>query len=170
MPYVPILKAASTSIGYALGVYAADKPTFTFIKHPLDKLCSAVAWETRESGENFYLCLYRLIREQDPHVRPQSEIIDQWRDRFEFIGQVEHLERDWAWVKERLPVGLPKHHRKSENKKDWRTVNWNGVLNLYLRDFDLCPEYATSLDGDFVTKASTTQAPSLSRLKQPVVR
>jgi hypothetical protein len=147
MPYIPILKAASTSIGLALGVYKADKPTFTFIRHPLDRLCSAVAWETRDSKENFYLCLYRMIREQNPHVRPQAEIIDQWKDRLEFIGQVEHFDRDWAWVQERLPVGWPGHERRSKNKKDYRTVNWKGVEHLYKKDFDLCPEYEL-LDAD----------------------
>ncbi len=173
MPFIPNLKAASTSITRTLGVNKSGPFTFTCVRRPESRLVSEVAWLGKDSVEDFDTILYRALEspkdsEWYAHIRPQAETLKYWRDRLELIIPFEHLQDRWPDVQARfredkIKIGPLQYHRKTQEKflwrlRDWRQRDWSDVIDYYREDFDLCPEWLDSFPAVSTIPAATRRA------------
>lgn len=145
-----IPKVASSSIRGALaGRHVDSIPagyfTFAFVRHPFDRLVSALYSVFRAFGdqdERLSLFLDRPEHLIDSHARPQVVFL---RDRrVDFLGRFEHLARDWAKLQQHVPLPPLAHlnaglHRPAR----WQEapVTWERWRPIYAEDFRLCRDW-----------------------------
>jgi hypothetical protein len=144
--YIPIPKVASSAIrGVVQGRHAEEVPEgyfcFTFIRHPWDRLVSALYSNLRSFApldERLAQFVHQPGGRMDSHVRPQAMFLN--GHRVDFIGRYDRLERDWTHI----PLPFPSRENVGKHRpKDWREVpiNWQRWLPIYERDFLLCPDW-----------------------------
>lgn len=146
--YVPIPKAASSSIrGAVQGRHVESVPdgyfSFAFIRHPWDRLVSALYCNLR-SFDLLDDRLAQFINEKhvDSHVRPQVTFLRE--HRIDFIGRVDRFDEDWREVIRHVDLPAPQRFNVGKYRPvDWRDapVNWERWLPLYREDFALCREW-----------------------------
>lgn len=134
---------------------------FSFVRNPFDRVVSC--WSDKryskgkqqdsiESTLSFEQYVDHLKQQVDkidgdvgkhgnPHVRSQAAMI-QGVD-LDFIGKLEHFDRDWTVVRDRMSVGLFEegaHKNKSERAPDYRQYYTNQtkqiVSEIYATDLD----------------------------------
>lgn len=145
---IVIPKVASSSIRGALAGtrgYDPDYYTAVFIRHPWDRLVSALYSVLRAfQPENERLAMYleRPVDDIDEHVRPQWTFLE--GRRIDYVGRYETLTEDWRVLAERfdLPLLTPSNVGKYRPER-WQEapIDWKRWLPIYRRDFQLCPDW-----------------------------
>ena len=157
--WIIIPKCASTTLDVVLGIGEdgkhrcgreealehADLFTVVFIRHPWQRLVSAMEMPFQTAGPNILARLQRVIvddRSDDVHVRPMHTFTDGFR--LDFVGRLENMGADWRVLHHahralELP-GLP--DLVIENAKGappWRSLDYDfGWLRpRYAKDFEL---------------------------------
>ena len=146
--YTPIPKVASSSIrGVVQGRHVEHVPdgyfSFAFIRHPWDRLVSALYCNLRSFDPlDERLAQFITDKHIDSHVRPQVTFL--YGHRVDFIGRFDRLHADWGALREHVPLDWPQQFNVGKHRPmDWRSapVDWSRWLSLYQPDFDLCPDW-----------------------------
>lgn len=138
--YVDIPKVASTAIrGAVRGIRAeACYFTFAFIRHPWDRLVSALYSVLRSSTPlDERIQQYMEAPQLDSHIRPQSLFLQR---RVDFIGRYERLGRDWALLQQQFDLPALTHENKGPHRPaDWRAapIDWDRWRPYFAADFEL---------------------------------
>lgn len=176
--FIRIPKTGSTSIiegllggrNNAACVYNGEMPedvsnrfVFTFVRHPLDRLMSAIKMfstyptDTGEEelfrqnitvetvldiveNENIDLYEKSYFSKLRLHTIPATSTIDHIKS-VDFIGRFENFPEDYSKAAKALGVcsNRIQHLRKQTDKQDWKNLDrtsLNRALNLYKTDFD----------------------------------
>lgn len=135
--WINVPRVASTSMATALGYLKYTDLMFAFIRHPWDRMVSALTMF--EPGVPIHEAYERQI--SNYHIRPQAEHLAPFMDRLDFLGRYDRLEEDWRWVIDNVGAKPLQHLNKTDNKPDWREIDFSRYLDRYQQDFDLCPEW-----------------------------
>ena len=124
-----------------LGDKRMCREVFVFLRHPWDRLCSALSMWKRddETLDETYVRYHNNL-----HILPYVKRLSGYPPP-EFIGRYEHLDEDWQWVQDKLDVGPLPHLNSAEDrgiqKFDWRERDWSKYHDIYAPDFELCSEW-----------------------------
>jgi hypothetical protein len=148
--YVVIPKAASSAIRAAVqGRHAEQIPegyfSFTFVRHPWDRLVSALYTVFRSQApldERLAQFIENPNIPIDSHARPQVEHLA--GHRIDFIGYYHEIERDWSALQH--VFGLPDLQHVNRGKyrpARWQDapITWERWRPRYEQDLALCPDW-----------------------------
>lgn len=125
--------------------------SFTFIRHPLDRLVSLYVEKVlnkktmkigniqRPSMDDMVNYIVNTGREEaDKHHRPQSLLLK--NKHIDFIGRYERIQEEWAVL---MNHGLPPltTMNKTKNKENFKLYfnkrNWQKAVQYYKKDFEV---------------------------------
>lgn len=148
--YIPIPKVASSAIrGVVQGRHVEQVPegyfSFAFIRHPWDRLVSALYSNLRSFApldERLAMFVDQPDGRMDSHVRPQHLFLE--GHRVDFIGRFDHLEVDWEALAYITDLEMPERLNAGKHRPaSWRDapLDWKRWLPLYEPDFQLNPQW-----------------------------
>lgn len=121
-------------MAHALGPKArTNKLTFFFEADPRIKVSKALHMldpelPPAEAYEKHY---------DNYHLKPQIEILDDFRGMVDFIGHFARLNADWRIIQRELSVG-PLPHLNRRDTPPWQDTDWSFLGSRYDEDFELC--------------------------------
>lgn len=135
MAYIAIPKVASTACRASFQGHHADSipdgyATIAVIRHPWDRLVSAVYSVLRSGAPLDERIAQHLHGEINSHIRPQTTFLPSKVDR---LIRYENLARDWPWPLTAANVGKHRPAHWSE-----APIDWGRWYPLYAKDFALC--------------------------------
>ena len=140
---VLIPKVASSAIRDA--VIRSREPEFTvvFIRHPWDRLVSALYSVIRSSRslderiQQYIDAAESAGCQLDSHLRPQVSFID--GRTIDFYGRFEYLTQDWKLLQSRCSGLADLPSKPKSNRPRWQDakIDWDRWYPMYRRDFEL---------------------------------
>lgn len=143
--YIPIPKVASSAIrGVVQGRHVAEVPdgyfSFAFIRHPWDRLVSALYSNLRSFAPlDERIAQFVTEKHIDSHLRPQVSFLQ--GHRVDFVGRFDRFAIDWLYLCSFIDLPAPLRFNVGRHRPEkWQDapVDWDRWRPLYAEDFSLC--------------------------------
>lgn len=147
---VIIPKVASSSIRASFGgrhveLIPEGYFTFAFIRHPWDRLVSALYTVFRAqvpADERLAQFIENPHMPIDSHARPQAEYLA--GQRIDYLGRYDRLAEDWRGLQRIVALPDLSHFNRGKYRPErWQDapVTWARWRPVYEQDFALCPDW-----------------------------